>query len=74
MPERPFPPLDHAKVSHDGQHRDGEPMAQSSTTETTMSDSHTRENAMSERPFPRDLARIGLEGGNGDDGRDLSGE
>ena len=29
----------HAKVSHDGQHRDEEPMADSSTTETTMSDS-----------------------------------
>ena len=30
---------DHAKVSHDGHHRDEEPMAESSTTETTMSDS-----------------------------------
>ena len=29
---------------------------------------------MPERPFPRDLARIGLEGGNDDDGQDLSGE
>ena len=34
----------------------------------------TRENTMPERPFPRDLARIGLEGGNDDDGQDLSGE
>ena len=34
----------------------------------------TRENAMPERPFPRDLARIGLEGGNDDAGQDLSGE
>ena len=27
---------------------------------------------MPERPFPRDLARIGLEGGNDDDGQDLA--
>ena len=33
-----------------------------------------RENAMPERPFPRDLARIGLEGGSDDDGQGLSGE
>ena len=44
---------DHAKITHDGEDHDGEPMAESYAMETAMSESRTRENTMKETPFPR---------------------